>query len=424
MRNGFDEEMKKRLFNLTEEPDEGLWHRLVPRMPKSGRHYGGAAKAILVIIVLGSLVILVESDVDMPYRINAAASSSEVIRNLAVEKPGAAFPKRVVDNIGERAMPSNEIQPVTSSQFSGEKNGLAAKHVAQIQVLRPGAPDHLAVLLAETETRSGSDSNGTANKTPELNVQPNLQYKDSATADEPAKKEIKVSAVRERTRQKQEAGRHKFNMYFTAMPTFGYQRIESNGNDNVVIESIKRIPSFSTNRLGVRVEAGFEFPLNNRIKFFSGLLYYQRKQTIGYTQRVVENTVISTDPAGNIILTPDYVHLDKSFEYELKNLGLQVGLNFLLRKGVLLQTMGTGMELQMALNKIHAAAKAEGFTSNPSAYVFYNLYYRLQYPAEGRLKTVFQPTLNYSFYINQNVNAPFYVKPYGLGLNIGCTYNF
>jgi hypothetical protein len=48
----------------------------------------------------------------------------------------------------------------------------------------------------------------------------------------------------------------------------------------------------------------------------------------------------------------------------------------------------------------------------------------LQYPSEGRLKAVFQPTLNYSFYINQNLNAPFYVKPYGLGLNVGVTYNF
>jgi hypothetical protein len=39
-------------------------------------------------------------------------------------------------------------------------------------------------------------------------------------------------------------------------------------------------------------------------------------------------------------------------------------------------------------------------------------------------QSFFQPTLNYSFYINQNLNAPFYVKPYGLGLNLGFTYNF
>ena len=39
-------------------------------------------------------------------------------------------------------------------------------------------------------------------------------------------------------------------------------------------------------------------------------------------------------------------------------------------------------------------------------------------------QSFFQPALNYSFYINQNLNAPFYVKPYGLGLNLGFSHNF
>jgi len=114
----------------------------------------------------------------------------------------------------------------------------------------------------------------------------------------------------------------------------------------------------------------------------------------------------------------------RSFEYELKNLGLQVGVSYELSRKILLQTLGTGFEFHVALNKLNSSPSTPEFTNNPSAYVFYNLYYRMQYPAEGRLRAVFQPTLNYSFYINQNVNAPFYVKPYGLGLNLGLTYNF
>jgi len=93
-----------------------------------------------------------------------------------------------------------------------------------------------------------------------------------------------------------------------------------------------------------------------------------------------------------------------------------------LSKRKFLQLIGTSIEFHKALNK-SGSEKLQDF-SNPSAYVFYNLYYRLQYPSEGRLRVVLQPTLNYSFYINQNLNAPFYVKPYGLGLNFGFTYNF
>ncbi|HEX6889884.1 MAG TPA: hypothetical protein VF141_04310, partial [Chryseolinea sp.] len=215
---------------------------------------------------------------------------------------------------------------------------------------------------------------------------------------------------------------NKFSIYFTIMPTFGYQRINSNSSDDIIIESVKRISTFSTDRLGVRAELGVEDPLTQRIKVFGGLVYYQRKQTINYTEKQVEYTEVSEGPDGQIIVVPTFAFVEKSFEYELKNLGLQLGLSYELSRKKLLQTLGTGFELHVALNKLESSAPE--FTNNPSAYVFYNLYYRLQYPAEARLKAVFQPTLNYSFYINQNLNAPFYVKPYGLGLNLGFTYNF
>lgn len=58
------------------------------------------------------------------------------------------------------------------------------------------------------------------------------------------------------------------------------------------------------------------------------------------------------------------------------------------------------------MNKQRATNDLAGYANDPSAFVFYNLYYRLQYPSEGRLKAVFQSTLNYSFYINDKLNAP------------------
>lgn len=215
----------------------------------------------------------------------------------------------------------------------------------------------------------------------------------------------------------------KVSIYFTAMPTFGYQRIESKTYDNIYIESIKRISAFSTERLGVRLEVGAEIPISNKIKVFSGIVYFQRKQTIDYTVAQVDTTFIRPGPNGEYIVETELKKVNKSFEYELKNIGLQIGINYRLSKGKFLQSLGTGFEFHYALNKL-SEQRDQVLTNDPSAYVFYNLYYRLQYPSEGRLKAVFQPTLNYSFYISQNLNAPFYVKPYGLGLNLGFTYNF
>lgn len=60
----------------------------------------------------------------------------------------------------------------------------------------------------------------------------------------------------------------------------------------------------------------------------------------------------------------------------------------------------------------------------PDSYMFVNVYYRLQYPHEGRWKAFVQPTFNYAVYTVENPNAPFQVRPYGFGLNLGCTYSF
>jgi len=137
-------------------------------------------------------------------------------------------------------------------------------------------------------------------------------------------------------------------------------------------------------------------------------------------EKTVGNTEIQQGPNGEIILQPEFHFEHKSFEYEVRNLGLQIGLSYQLSKKKFLQTLGTGMEFHLALNKLQESSE---LTNNPSAYLFYNFYYRIQYPADTKLRAVLQPTLNYSFYINQNQDSPFYVKPYGLGLNIGFTYN-
>jgi hypothetical protein len=100
----------------------------------------------------------------------------------------------------------------------------------------------------------------------------------------------------------------------------------------------------------------------------------------------VEYTTVTQGPCGDVILVPEYKYIEKSFEYELKNLGVQVGLSYELSRKKLLQTIGSGFEFHVALNKLNSSPSAPEFTNNPSAYVFYNLYYRMQYPAEGKLR--------------------------------------
>ena len=234
---------------------------------------------------------------------------------------------------------------------------------------------------------------------------------------------IEISEANPKDRRSDTDSNRKYSAYLTVMPTFGYQRITSNDQDNIIIQSINRIPAFSVSRLGIRAEIGIQRNSGKKMKVFGGILYYQRKQTIDYIEKVIDTTMVTPGPEG-VVVEPGFTYEEKSFEYEIRNIGLQFGVNYLLSKGKFLQTIGTGLEFQMALNRINQVQQNLGFTANPKAYVFYNLFYRLEYPADGRLRAALQPTLNYSLYINRNFNAPFYVKPYGVGLNVGATYRF
>jgi len=438
-----EEELKKRLREYSEEPREELWNKVAQGIPTSNESKW-VSQAGRVSDISTGLVVLLLFLAHTPFEETILWTGH--LKSALLERdntPEAAPVPILTDDAasvrevnGGSSVSSQAITPDgTQKQFVVKANQIAKttekERVFETNIIKETIFAIEAEMVPVTEV--SEEIILTIQQDPSSLIDPAGESKQESTSPErptltedEKMAEQKASEVKQKqdARSRSERKYNKGNFYLTAMPTFGYQRIESNTNDNLIVESIKKIPSFSTDRLGIRAELGLEVPISQRIKIFGGLLYYQRKQTIGYTEMLVDTIMIMPDPDGGVIIETEFSYVNKSFEYELKNFGLQMGLNYRLSKKKFLQTLGTGLEIQVALNKLNDADKPEGFTSNPSAYVFYNLYYRLQYPAEGRLKAVFQPTLNYSFYINQDLNAPFYVKPYGLGLNIGCTYNF
>jgi hypothetical protein len=425
MDESFDAKLIKRLRNYSEEPRLELWQQIAGRvgsnrLPANGKRLRSIWLLILGVITVGGLLYMERTKSG----IKAAAGMSASVSSLSTGESA---------DVSSESPISKDHAPEMNKVISGDSPSVSATtnrdDVTQgdNEVLMNQEPDsepyeELNIIHAGDKSDRGQVENVTSGVNEKIT---NKDNKDTGR-DEKVVEMKAVGKIEKKDEGKtviREKKDNKLSIYFTIMPTFGYQRIKSNSSDNIIIESVKRISTFSTDRLGVRAELGVEDPLTQRIKVFGGLVYYQRKQTINYTEKQVDYTEVSEGPDGQIIVVPKFAFVEKSFEYELRNLGVQLGLSFELSRKKLLQTVGTGFELHVALNKLESSQASE-FTNNPSAYVFYNLYYRLQYPAEARLKAVFQPTLNYSFYIDHNLNAPFYVKPYGLGLNLGFTYNF
>ena len=423
----FDDELRNRLKKYSEEPDPRLWNIIVARNVAEQRAFTLLDRKRIGFMIIAGLLLMS----GLYYLINpetignapiTLAGSLQKQEKPAVQQVAGVTPNMQPEIPQKKVSISTAERQHSSQQIQQSKPGVPVVNVGEVLLL-PTSIENSDVSLSEDEIPITSVSET------ELSTDggESIPHKESnhSVITEITAEEKKVAAPEKRpVYESSEKKGKRFNIYFTIMPTFGYQRINSNSNDNIIIESIDKISTFSIDRLGVRAELGAEDPITDRIKVFGGLVYYQRKQTIGFTEKQVDQTQVTQGPSGDIVVEPKFVYVDKSFEYELRNLGMQVGLSYQLSKRKLLQTVGTGIEFHIALKKLKQNNQSPEFTNNPSAYVFYNLYYRLQYPAEGRLKAVLQPTLNYSLYIDQNLNAPFYVKPYGLGLNIGCTYNF
>lgn len=201
-------------------------------------------------------------------------------------------------------------------------------------------------------------------------------------------------------------------IYVVLMPTLGFQQIDPVRDDGIFIESIKRLSAFSPRRLGIRAEIGWEKKLNKHLALNAGVLYFQRKQTISYyyyDSREIELTDASSE---FIAFRAQPVKQLRTFEYEVKNVGLFAGINYAIQGRKLMQNIGAGTEFHRRVGTTNETFSQEYFW-------FAHVYYRIAYRLSDRFDLVLQPTLNYSLQVSDRIQAPFYVRPYGFGVNTG-----
>jgi hypothetical protein len=208
-------------------------------------------------------------------------------------------------------------------------------------------------------------------------------------------------------------------LYVLLMPTFGYQHITPVKDDNILIESIEKVSAFSTKRLGIRAEAGIERLLARKFSYHVGLLYYQRKQTINYIFRDPAYAQVERISSQGYVYQVTLPADSGTFEYELKNIGVVIGLNYTTKIRKFTHKVGIAGELHKSLNQVDNEVD-----TGQRYFAFADLYYRLSYPVSRRIDVMFQPTINYALQLDNRINAPFYVKPYGLGLNFGAYFHF
>lgn len=411
----FQNNIKRRLADYEEEPDEDLWGGIYSSLPKQQvvplwKKWALPGAAALLILSLSLLYF--QGDNTRPDERTVADNSSSVgqrephaERSESLAKPGSPV-MGDVQNEKEKHEPRTaggaESHPNDDNISAGNDALLAMDEAVRFS-------DQKTVDREGVQYQSGIGYHASY-RLPELR--------------ELKKLPVMTAYVEEDQEEADESGQEKdpdskWKAYLYGMPTFGYSRIEANRKDDLNVIAVEKISAFSKDRLGVRLEAGITRKINDRFSLLAGLVYFQRDQEITYTVATVKDVSGLIVDENSAFLVPEYEEEERVYENNLRNAGLQVGVLYTVPSEKFVQTLGTGIEFHKALNQNNEAFSE---LEQPSLYVFYNLFYRLEYPRQTKLKGLFQPTFNYSLDLNDELNTPFYVKPYGFGLNFGITY--
>src|SRR5690606_12931079 len=139
--------------------------------------------------------------------------------------------------------------------------------------------------------------------------------------------------------------------------------------------------------------------INNRFSVNGGLLYFQRRQTITYNYKDINDLEIKPIIGDSMSYDINVLQQTGKFEHELKNIGILVGLNYTINRTKFIHKAGISAELHKGLAK--SKVKAE---NDSQLYLFGNLYYRISYPLSKRFDLMLQPTFNYAMHVNAQVN--------------------
>ena len=90
-------------------------------------------------------------------------------------------------------------------------------------------------------------------------------------------------ALPQSTPQRPTVNRQRPAVFVGIMPLYTYQRIDPVQNDEIWVKSITPQRTLSGQRAGIRLQAGVEWPLSQRISLRTSLIYNQLNQQINYT---------------------------------------------------------------------------------------------------------------------------------------------
>lgn len=204
-------------------------------------------------------------------------------------------------------------------------------------------------------------------------------------------------------------------LFGSVMPLYTYQRINPVQDDAVWVKNVTTQKALSTQRAGVRLQAGVEWPLGSRMALRTSVSYNQLTQQLTYAlpSTQPDSVVVERVNAQTVRLTPYYNDQRVSSRTHWHYVGLGADLVWRLGKlGGWQHYLSTGASAGTYLN-------GKSFVPNGSLSGFVQGSYGLERPLTRTLWLRVAPTVQYGLSTVSDETGLFLVRPYTYGLTIG-----
>ncbi|HYG18797.1 MAG TPA: hypothetical protein VD816_07705 [Ohtaekwangia sp.] len=208
-------------------------------------------------------------------------------------------------------------------------------------------------------------------------------------------------------------------LYFTVSPALSFQKITPGHRDKVNVQGLRSPGILSAERFGLALEIGFQRPLAKRLEGYGGISYYQQRQQLTYLYDSPDQVDIASSAEGQYTIKPQTIA--RSFHYNMLNAGIAAGLLYHIKGVKLMHKIGAGLQYQRGFRR---SASESTYDNAGSAYLNYQLSYRVEYIFSRRLNIFIQPAFTHAVYSKEKLSAPFTIKPYRASMGFGAVYRF
>ncbi|WP_019988648.1 hypothetical protein [Rudanella lutea] len=433
----WEDEFRQRFAHFRADPPDHALNRILAdlqtRKPGAGFRYDRLLVcAALLTLLTGSWFLsqLTESE-PMPVATSANRVSSPVLApSYARANQQTKGPSNQREaQAGQRVEPDDEsIQPILLLDPNGRIAPNARLTLARLSNRSELTEAPIHAVLPERDTEAGlALTNPTPAPQSTIALEEQTRWENPSELVEDLRNRpfrgygkwhlptIQAPVTDEAAPQQPVVSRQRPISFVSFMPLYLYQRINPIQTDGVLIRDLSTQHALSTERVGVRIQAGVEWPLGKKASLRTSLAYNHLSQQVTYTTRnpTPDSVRVERIDEKTVRVTPYYS--DKRVETHANWHFVGVGTELVWRVGSLsawrhYTTIGTTVGLMIGPAQTRTGHPVSGFVQAA---------YGIERPIGGSVWLRVAPTVQYGLNTLSDRESLFRIRPYTYGLTVG-----